>query len=123
EPRLFDTMPSCGIPRCSIAKTSAAHDRLVQKIAFTAIVDQADNCGARPGLGSWLRKAHFLIGSPGTVRLATGVGRLFPTEKSLIAVSPARGHKPARRRSWLWHPMRSGSQRTPRHRPSKVSRL
>ena len=27
----------------SIAKTSAAHDRLVQKIALTAIVDQADN--------------------------------------------------------------------------------
>jgi hypothetical protein len=24
-------------------KTSAAHDRLVQKIALTAIVDQADN--------------------------------------------------------------------------------
>jgi hypothetical protein len=29
--------------RCSIAKTSAAHDRLVQKIALTAIVDQAHN--------------------------------------------------------------------------------
>jgi hypothetical protein len=27
--------------RCSIAKTSAAHDRFVQKIALTAIVDQA----------------------------------------------------------------------------------
>jgi hypothetical protein len=29
--------------RCSIAKSSAAHDRLVQKIALTAIFDQADN--------------------------------------------------------------------------------
>jgi hypothetical protein len=27
--------------RCSIAKTLAAHDRFVQKIALTAIVDQA----------------------------------------------------------------------------------
>jgi len=29
--------------RCSIAKSLAAHDRLVQKITLTAIVDQADN--------------------------------------------------------------------------------
>jgi hypothetical protein len=29
--------------RCSIAKTSAAPDRRVQKIALPAIVDQADN--------------------------------------------------------------------------------
>jgi len=35
----------------SIAKTSAAHDRLVQKIALTAIVDQADN--STEGDGCW----------------------------------------------------------------------
>jgi hypothetical protein len=29
--------------RFSTAKTSAAHERLVQKIALTAIADQADN--------------------------------------------------------------------------------
>jgi hypothetical protein len=40
-------------------------------------------------------KTRFLIGSPGTVRLATGTGRLSPIEKTSIAVSPPRRHKPA----------------------------
>ena len=52
----------------------------------------------------------FLIGSPGTVRLAAGTGRLSPADKSLGAVSPARAHKPARRPSRLSRLMRSGSQ-------------
>jgi hypothetical protein len=38
-------------PPSSVAKTSAAHDRLVQKIALTAIVDQADN--STEGDGCW----------------------------------------------------------------------
>src|SRR5262249_41181555 len=49
-------------------------------------------CRRNPARGrasaSWLRKADLLIGSPGTVRVATGIGSLCPTEKSLIAVSP-----------------------------------
>src|SRR6266487_483207 len=40
---------------------------------------------------------------------------LPPTEKSSTAVSHPRVHKPARSRSRLRHPLRSGSQRTPRH--------
>jgi hypothetical protein len=65
-------------------------------------------------------KTRFLIGSPGTVRLATGTGKLSPIEKSSVAVSPPRRHKPSCRPGKLRHPTRSGSQS---RYPSKVSKL
>jgi hypothetical protein len=44
---------------CSIAKTSAAHDRFVQKNSLAAIVDQTHNSNKRPHLRGPTAKPTF----------------------------------------------------------------
>src|SRR5438132_14274400 len=67
--------------RCSIAKTSAAHDRLVQKIALTAIVDQADN--STGVTGCWSSRL-VATAEEGRLSLLGLVGRLLPQTSNAV---------------------------------------